>query len=87
MKGEPSVFKPAEKTAKRQKKNEAAISRRHDKNKREPSSFGWRRKKHLRETGADPETDPNQRQYLIDMILTLDTRTADANPPCAACGS
>ena len=52
-----------------------------DKNKREPSSFGWRRKKHLRETLAQIlEADPNQRQYLIDMILTLDTQDCGCEP-------
>lgn len=49
--------------------------------KRKPSSFGWRRKKHLREMLAQIlDSDPNQRQYLINMILTLDTQDSGREP-------
>ncbi|MCB5224579.1 MAG: GGDEF domain-containing protein [Candidatus Cloacimonadaceae bacterium] len=49
--------------------------------KPQPSTFGWRRKKHLREMLALLlESDPNQRQYLINMILTLDTQNCGREP-------
>lgn len=49
--------------------------------KQKPARFGWRRKKHLREMLALLlESDPNQRQYLINMILTLDTQDCGREP-------